>query len=74
MVLFVDALLEDGIGRVLLVDHLIVHVHHPLLQSSKVQTGSCGSIQPDGVLLVYRGHCHRVGIAVLGQAERHLQG
>jgi hypothetical protein len=67
MVLLADALLEDRIGRVLLVDHLVVHVHHPLLQPSQVQAGSRGTIQPNGVLLVDRGHCHRVRIAVLGQ-------
>ena len=67
MVLLIDTLLKDRIGRVLLVDHLVVHVHHPFLQARQIQTGSRGTVESNRMLLIDRGYCHRVGIAVLGE-------
>jgi len=73
VVLLSISLLEDRVRRVLLVDHLVVHVHHPLLQAQKVETGSTRTVQTDGVLLVNGDRSDGIGVVVLGQAQRDLQ-
>ena len=73
VVLLVIALLEDRIGWVLLVDHLVVHVHHALLKAEQIETGCARPVQADGVFLVDGDVRDGIGIAVFLQAQRDLQ-